>query len=105
VRARCLKDQRGRRLTVDRLPYVHTAPEIQEMKFWRASVRESDRIADPVKRARNQTSRLINLQLGKLSAVTRKASLQFPALRQLQPFERVRGTSWAKRDAWCWCCY
>lgn len=72
------------------LPYVHTASEIQDMRFWRATVRESNRIADPVKRAKNQTSRLINQQLGKLSSITRQASLQFPALRTLAPFERVR---------------
>ncbi|KAF1788898.1 Vacuolar protein sorting-associated protein 13, C-terminal [Phytophthora cactorum] len=64
---------------LQRLPYVCTASEIQEMKFWRAPVRESNRIADPIKRAKNHTSRLINLQLGKLSSVTRQASLDFPA--------------------------
>ncbi|KAG7395789.1 Choline/ethanolaminephosphotransferase 1 [Phytophthora boehmeriae] len=71
-----------------RLPYVRTASEIQEMKFWRAPVRESHRIVDPIKRAKNHTSRLINMQLGKLSAVTRKASLEFPALKNMHPFER-----------------
>ncbi|RLN38459.1 hypothetical protein BBJ28_00012227, partial [Nothophytophthora sp. Chile5] len=70
------------------LPYVRTASEIQEMKFWRASVRESGRIIDPVKNAKNQTSRLINMQLGKLSSITRQASLDFPALKRMHPFER-----------------
>ncbi|KAG1707198.1 hypothetical protein DVH05_026393 [Phytophthora capsici] len=70
------------------LPYVRTASEIQEMKFWRASVRESNRIVDPIKRAKNHTSRLINMQLGKLSSVTRQASLDFPALKRMHPFER-----------------
>ncbi|KAG3109203.1 hypothetical protein PI124_g18247 [Phytophthora idaei] len=73
---------------LQRLPYVCTASEIQEMKFWRAPVRESNRIADPIKRAKNHTSRLINLQLGKLSSVTRQTSLDFPALRRMHPFER-----------------
>eukprot|EP00644_Phytophthora_capsici_P001111 jgi/Phyca11/10002/fgenesh1_pm.PHYCAscaffold_43_\ len=58
------------------------------MKFWRASVRESNRIVDPIKRAKNHTSRLINMQLGKLSSVTRQASLDFPALKRMHPFER-----------------
>jgi hypothetical protein len=75
------------------LPYVYTASEIQEMRFWRASPRESNKIGDPVKRARNHTSRLINAQLTKLSAITRHASLQFPALKLMQPFERVRDGS------------
>ncbi|CAI5733318.1 unnamed protein product [Hyaloperonospora brassicae] len=72
---------------LQRLPYVRTASEIQEMRFWRAPVRESYRIADPVKRAKNHTSRLINGQLAKLSSVTRHVSLEFPALRHLHPFE------------------
>lgn len=72
-----------------RLPYVRTASEIQEMKFWRSTVRESNRIVDPIRRAKNQTSRLINLQLTKLSAITRKVSLECPALKQMHPFERV----------------
>ncbi|RLN72250.1 hypothetical protein BBJ28_00013943, partial [Nothophytophthora sp. Chile5] len=67
------------------LPYIRTASEIQEMKFWRASVSESDRIIDPVKNAKNQTSRLINMQLGKLSSITRQASLDFPALKRMHP--------------------
>jgi hypothetical protein len=69
---------------------VRTASEIQEMKFWRAPVRESHRIVDPVKGAKNHTSRLINMQLAKLSSVTRQTSLDFPALKRLHPFERVR---------------
>ncbi|KAF4132479.1 50S ribosome-binding GTPase [Phytophthora infestans] len=73
---------------LQKLPYVRTASEIQEMKFWRAPVRESNRITDPIKRAKNHTSRLINMQLGKLSGVTRQASLDFPALRRMHPFER-----------------
>ncbi|KAL4138948.1 hypothetical protein PRIC2_002448 [Phytophthora ramorum] len=73
---------------LQRLPYVRTASEIQEMKFWRAPVRESNRIVDPVKRAKNHTSRLINMQLSKLSSVTRQASLDFPALKRMHPFER-----------------
>ncbi|KAL3662455.1 hypothetical protein V7S43_012313 [Phytophthora oleae] len=73
---------------LQRLPYVRTASEIQEMKFWRANVRESNRIVDPAKRAKNQTSRLINMQLGKLSSITRQASLDFPALKRMHPFER-----------------
>ncbi|TYZ64692.1 hypothetical protein PybrP1_011044 [[Pythium] brassicae (nom. inval.)] len=71
-----------------RLPYVHTASEIQEMKFWRLPTRESHKIADPVRRAKNQTARLINAQLSRLSGVTRKASLSFPALKHMHPFER-----------------
>lgn len=71
-----------------RLPYVYTASEIQEMRFWRASVQENYKIVDPVKRAKNHTSRLINHQLGKLSSMTRQLSLAFPPLRQLHPFER-----------------
>ncbi|KAJ0411978.1 hypothetical protein ATCC90586_009935 [Pythium insidiosum] len=71
-----------------RLPYVHTASEIQEMRFWKTTPRESNKIPDPVKRAKNHTSRLINAQLAKLSSITRQASLQFPALRGLHPFER-----------------
>ncbi|ETM36574.1 hypothetical protein, variant [Phytophthora nicotianae] len=73
---------------LQRLPYVRTASEIQEMKFWRAPVRESNRIVDPIKRAKNHTSRLINMQLGKLSSITRQASLDFPALRRMHAFER-----------------
>ncbi|KAE9029580.1 hypothetical protein PR001_g11494 [Phytophthora rubi] len=73
---------------LQRLPYVRTASEIQEMKFWRAPVRESHRIVDPVKRAKNHTSRVINMQLSKLSSVTRQASLDFPALKRMHPFER-----------------
>lgn len=73
-----------------RLPYVRTASEIQEMKFWRAPVRESHHIVDPIKRAKNHTSRVINMQLSKLSSVTRQASLDFPALKRMHPFERVR---------------
>ncbi|RQM11630.1 hypothetical protein DD237_004554 [Peronospora effusa] len=60
-----------------KLPYVRTASEIQEMKFWRAPVRESHRIVDPVKRAKNHTSRLINMQLSKLSSITRQVSMDF----------------------------
>jgi hypothetical protein len=60
------------------------------MKFWRSTVKESHKIIDPIKRAKNQTSRLINFQLSKLSSITRQASLEFPALRNLHPFERVR---------------
>lgn len=71
-----------------RLPYVRTALEILEMKFWRASVSECDRIGDPIKRARNHTSRCINMHLGKLSNVTRRVSLNFPALRHMHPFEQ-----------------
>ncbi|CAH0476762.1 unnamed protein product [Peronospora belbahrii] len=73
---------------LQRLPYVRTASEIQEMKFWRAPMRESHRIVDPVKRAKNQTSRLINMQLSKLSSVTRQTSLRFPPLQRMHPFER-----------------
>ncbi len=73
-----------------RLPYVYTASEIQEMKFWRLNVKESLKIVDPIKRARNQTSRMINMQLSKLSSITRQASMEFPALKKLHPFERVR---------------
>ncbi|KAG7388286.1 Choline/ethanolaminephosphotransferase 1 [Phytophthora pseudosyringae] len=73
---------------LQRLPYVRTASEIQEMKFWRASMLESNRIVDPVKRAKNLTSRLVNMQLGKLSSVTRQVSLDFPALKRMHPFER-----------------
>uniref|UniRef100_A0AAV1U1G8 Uncharacterized protein n=1 Tax=Peronospora matthiolae TaxID=2874970 RepID=A0AAV1U1G8_9STRA len=73
---------------LQRLPYVHTVSEIQEMKFWRAPVRESHRIVDPVKRAKNHTSRLINVQLAKLSSVTRHVSLNFPALKHMHPFEQ-----------------
>ncbi|KAI9913741.1 hypothetical protein PsorP6_005113 [Peronosclerospora sorghi] len=74
---------------LQRLPYVPTASEIQEMKFWHASVRESDRILDPIKRAKNHTARLINMQLRKLSGVTRQVSLGFPAIKHFHPFERV----------------
>ncbi|TMW66494.1 hypothetical protein Poli38472_004259 [Pythium oligandrum] len=73
---------------LQRLPYVYTASEIQEMRFWRNSPRESNKIVDPVKRAKNHTSRLINAQLNKLSSITRQASLQFPALKKMHPFER-----------------
>uniref|UniRef100_K3WYY6 G domain-containing protein n=1 Tax=Globisporangium ultimum (strain ATCC 200006 / CBS 805.95 / DAOM BR144) TaxID=431595 RepID=K3WYY6_GLOUD len=73
---------------LQRLPYVYTASEIQEMKFWRMTVRESNKIADPIRRSKNQTSRLINTQLSKLSAITRQASLDFPALKRMHPFER-----------------
>ncbi|CAI5745853.1 unnamed protein product [Peronospora destructor] len=58
------------------------------MKFWRAPVRESHRIVDPVKRAKNHTSRLINMQLSKLSSITRQVSVDFPALKRMHPFER-----------------
>lgn len=71
------------------LPYVYTASEIQEMKFWRMPVRESNKIADPIRRSKNQTARLINAQLSKLSSITRQASLDFPALKRMHPFERV----------------
>ncbi|DBA04672.1 TPA: hypothetical protein N0F65_012255 [Lagenidium giganteum] len=74
-------------LTV-RLPYIYTASEIQEMRFWRATARESNKIVDPIKRAKNQTSRLINQQLSKLSSITRQAAMNFPALKRLHPFER-----------------
>ena len=60
------------------------------MKFWRAPVRESHRIVDPVKRAKNHTSRVINMQLSKLSSITRQVSVDFPALKRMHPFERVR---------------
>ncbi|KAF1315996.1 Nucleolar gtp-binding protein 1-like isoform x1, partial [Globisporangium splendens] len=73
---------------LQRLPYVYTASEIQEMKFWRMAVRESNKIADPIRRSKNQTSRLINAQLSKLSGITRQASLDFPALKRMHPFER-----------------
>lgn len=73
---------------LQRLPYVHTASEIQGMRFWKHSPRESDKIADPVKRAKNHTSRLINAHLTKLSSITRQASLAFPALKRMHPFER-----------------
>ncbi|TDH73068.1 uncharacterized protein CCR75_009055 [Bremia lactucae] len=73
---------------LQRLPYVRTASEIQEMKFWRAPVSESNRIADPIKRAKNHTSRCINMLLGKLSEITRQVSLSFPVLNRLHPFER-----------------
>lgn len=72
---------------------MHTASEIQEMKFWRLPMRESHKIADPVRRAKNQTARLINAQLSRLSGITRKASLAFPALKRMHPFERVRVVS------------
>lgn len=78
---------------------MHTASEIQEMKFWRLTARESHKIADPVRRAKNQTARLINAQLAKLSAVTRQASLAFPALKRMHPFERVRG-NWRRSGGW-----
>ncbi|GAB9463974.1 hypothetical protein Gpo141_00001417 [Globisporangium polare] len=73
---------------LQRLPYVYTASEIQEMKFWRMPVRESNKIADPIRRSKNQTARLINAQLSKLSSITRQASLDFPALKRMHPFER-----------------
>ncbi|KAL7686492.1 putative GTP binding domain, P-loop containing nucleoside triphosphate hydrolase [Plasmopara halstedii] len=73
---------------LQRLPYVRTAAEILEMKFWRASVSENNRIVDPIKRAKNYTSRCINMQLKNLSDVTRQTSLAFPALRCMHPFER-----------------
>lgn len=75
------------------LPYVYTASEIQEMKFWRMSVRESNKIADPIRRSKNQAARLINAQLSKLSSITRQASLDFPALKRMHPFERVSSPS------------
>ena len=59
------------------------------MRFWKASVHEKRHLLDPIKRAKNQVARLINYNLQKLSAVTRKASLAFPALSRMHAFERV----------------
>ncbi|OQR92458.1 hypothetical protein ACHHYP_03684 [Achlya hypogyna] len=71
---------------LQRLPYVNTAPEILEMRFWRHTVKEKV-MADPIRRAKNQTARLINYQLGKLAAVTSHVAKDFPPLKKLHPFE------------------
>ncbi|CCI47363.1 unnamed protein product [Albugo candida] len=62
--------------------------EINQMRFWKASVHEKRHIVDPIKRAKNQVARLINYNLQKLSAATRKTSLAFPALSRMHAFER-----------------
>ncbi|CAK4076824.1 unnamed protein product, partial [Aphanomyces euteiches] len=68
------------------LPYVKTAPEILEMRFWRHQVREKA-MADPIRRTKNQTDRLINYHLLKLASLTSHVANEFPALRTLHPFE------------------
>ncbi|KAH9118171.1 hypothetical protein LEN26_012253 [Aphanomyces euteiches] len=71
---------------LQRLPYVKTAPEILEMRFWRHQVREKA-MADPIRRTKNQTDRLINYHLLKLASLTSHVANEFPALRTLHPFE------------------
>ncbi|ETV81844.1 hypothetical protein H257_05407 [Aphanomyces astaci] len=71
---------------LQRLPYVKTAPEILEMRFWRHTVKEKVMV-DPIRRAKNQTDRLINYQLAKLASITSHVANEFPALRSLHPFE------------------
>ncbi|ETV96310.1 hypothetical protein H310_10475 [Aphanomyces invadans] len=71
---------------LQRLPYVKTAPEILEMRFWRHSIKEKA-IVDPIRRAKNKTDRLINYQLLKLASITSHVANEFPALRSLHPFE------------------
>ncbi|KAF0683398.1 Aste57867_24522 [Aphanomyces stellatus] len=71
---------------LQRLPYVKTAPEILEMRFWRHTMKERA-IADPIRRTKNQTDRLINYHLLKLASITSHVANKFPALRTLHPFE------------------
>ncbi|EQC32437.1 hypothetical protein SDRG_10176 [Saprolegnia diclina VS20] len=71
---------------LQRLPYVNTAPEILEMRFWRHTIKEKV-MADPIRRTKNQTARLINYQLSKLAGVTSHVAKAFPPLKTLHSFE------------------
>ncbi|OQR90828.1 hypothetical protein THRCLA_09193, partial [Thraustotheca clavata] len=56
------------------------------MRFWRHNIKEKQ-MADPIRRTKNRTARLINYQLSKLAAVTSHIAREFSPLKTLHPFE------------------